>query len=116
MEIEELKTQLNNCARTSDGRLRLSAELRSQIAETLKESGLGTKGFSELTGLSEMTIYKAKKRANQGRGLITKRRKSLFKEISVTAEVSKYVVTGPSGLRLEMQSVEDISALWRSLC
>ena len=116
MEIEGLKTQINSCARTSDGRLKLSAELRSQIAETLKESGLGTKGFSELTGLSEMTIYKAKKGANSARVLVTKRRKSLFKEISVMAETPKYVVTGPSGLRLEMQSVQEVSVLWRSLC
>lgn len=116
MEVEELKAQISNCARTLDGRLRLSGELRSQIADTLAKSGLGTREFSELTGLSEMTIYKAKKRAKQGRVLITKRRKSLFEKITVKAELSKYVITGPSGLRIEMQSVKEVSALWRLLC
>jgi phosphosulfolactate synthase (CoM biosynthesis protein A) len=116
MGIEELKKQINDCTRTSDGRLRLSTELRCQIAETLAESGLCIKEFSALTGLSKTTVYKVKNRLKQVRRPVLKGKKSLFKEIIVTPEALKYVITGPSGMRLEMQSVEEISVLWRSLC
>ncbi len=118
MEIQELKVQIENCQRFKDGRLKLSVEMKSVILKTFNESGLGAEAFAEATGLSSVTVYKLRKRAGQE---FKPKLKSLkvdsgFKTISITGAKAKFQVTGPSGMRVEFESVDQVANLWRALC
>jgi transposase-like protein len=117
VEVQELRALIENSPRIKDGRLKLSAELKAAIVETFNEAGLGTTEFAEATGLSLITIYKLRKRANQKlRSGIKNKTKSLFNEVSVIKPMAVYQVAGPKGLRIDMTSVEQVTELWRALC
>ena len=121
MDIQELKTQMENWPRTASGRLIISAENRAKIIEVFKTSGLGPSGFSDAVGLSLGTFYKILKRSKDigktARGSARSGR-NLFAPVKVieVRPSSSWIVSGPGGIRVECMNIGQLTELWRALC
>jgi hypothetical protein len=117
LKIEELKSLVEGWPRKKCGRLTVSAENAQLIAEVFHGSGLGRLKFAEATGLAKSTVYRAlvQKPKSNGRSRTVKQSIG-FKAVKVIESPARWIVSGPSGLRVEFSNINQLTQLWRSLC
>lgn len=108
MDLSELKAKIAQ-ASGKGGPNRFSPELQRQVVEAAETSEMERRQFLLEIGLTPGSFYVM-------RSAIKARTK--FRQIKVTPrEVAKtWDVTGPGGLRITCQSVNEVVQLWRALC
>lgn len=114
MEIVVLKGVIGSCPRTKKGRRLLTNDLKAQIRECFKKSGMNKAQFGDAIGLSIGIIYKLLNQKGQTTGKLNSR--DSFKELKVVAKPDSWMAIGPNGLRVECASLEQLTQLWRALC
>jgi hypothetical protein len=120
LNIEEFKSEIEKWPRDKRGRLMLSAEKYSQIAEVLRASGQRPSAFSLETGLNLSTVFKSLRGGRKG---ARPRIKRGVKEVAAFDQVklvepakAPWVVLGPSGIQVTCASINQLTELWRALC
>jgi hypothetical protein len=109
MDFSILKSKLGQVLGNKRGRRRFPPELQRQVVEASETSGLGRRQFLSEIGLSAGSFYVMRSAVKA---------QSKFRPVKLTREekVEAWEISGPGGLKVSCQSVEDVAKLWRALC
>jgi hypothetical protein len=109
MDFSELKLKLGAVPGNKLGRRQFPQELQRQVVEAAEASGLGRKQFLSEIGLSAGSFYVMRSAVKA---------QSKFRRVTITpAEIRRtWEISGPGGIRISCQSVEEVAKLWRALC
>ena len=109
MDFSELKSKIGQVPGNRRGRRHFPPELQRQVVEVAESSGLSRQQFLSAIGLSAGSFYVMRSAVKA---------QPKFRRITVTPDERKlnWEISGPGGIRINCQSVEDVAQLWRALC
>ena len=109
MDFSILRAKIEQVPGNKRGRRRFPPELQREIVEAAETSGVGRNQFLSEIGLSVGSFYVMRSAV---------RAKPRFRQVKIANQEKKSVweVSGPGGLRVSCQSVDDVAKLWRALC
>ena len=109
MDCSILKAKIEQVPVDKRGRRRFPPELQREVVEAAGASGLSRSKFLSEIGLSAGSFYVMRSAVKE---------KPKFRRIKFTAEerLSVWEVSGPGGIKITCESVEEVAKLWRALC